>query len=98
MIAALASTGSAAGDLRGVSVDVLIVSAEDDPSDTIRPRLEAAGACLERVHLVDAREVVDGIPLPSTVSLPGDAPKIERLVRDLGGPSCRPRSHHGFPR
>jgi putative DNA primase/helicase len=28
----------------------LLVSSEDDPSDTIRPRLEAAGADLSRVH------------------------------------------------
>ena len=34
--------------------DVLIFSAEDDPADTIRPRLEAGGANLARVHIVDA--------------------------------------------
>ena len=32
--------------------DVLFVSAEDDPADTIRPRLDAAGADVERVHIV----------------------------------------------
>jgi putative DNA primase/helicase len=32
--------------------DVIVVSAEDDPADTIRPRLEAAGADLERVHIL----------------------------------------------
>lgn len=32
--------------------DVLFVSAEDDPADTIRPRLDAAGANPRRVHLV----------------------------------------------
>lgn len=30
--------------------DVLFLSAEDDPHDTIRPRLDAAGANVERVH------------------------------------------------
>jgi hypothetical protein len=34
--------------------DVLLLSAEDDPADTIRPRLEAAGAELRRVHVIDA--------------------------------------------
>jgi hypothetical protein len=34
--------------------DVLILSAEDDPADTIRPRLEANGATLTRVHIVEA--------------------------------------------
>lgn len=34
--------------------DVVLISAEDDPADTIRPRLEAAGADLTRVHVVQA--------------------------------------------
>jgi AAA domain len=34
--------------------DVLILSAEDDPADTIRPRLEACGANLDRVHIIEA--------------------------------------------
>jgi hypothetical protein len=33
--------------------DVIIFSAEDDPADTIRPRLEACGANLDRVHIVE---------------------------------------------
>jgi hypothetical protein len=34
--------------------DVVFLSAEDDPADTLRPRLEAAGANLRRVHVMDA--------------------------------------------
>jgi len=34
--------------------DVIFLSAEDDPADTMRPRLEAAGADLHRVHVMDA--------------------------------------------
>jgi RecA-family ATPase len=37
--------------------DVFILSAEDDPSDTIRPRLEACGANLDRVHIIEAVHV-----------------------------------------
>ena len=33
--------------------DVLIISAEDDPQDTIKPRLIAAGANLKRCHFLD---------------------------------------------
>jgi hypothetical protein len=33
---------------------VIILSAEDDPGDTIRPRLEAAGADLSKVHILQA--------------------------------------------
>jgi hypothetical protein len=36
---------------------VVILSAEDDPEDTIRPRLEAAGADLDRVYILDAIRV-----------------------------------------
>lgn len=38
--------------------NVVFLSAEDDAEDTIRPRLEAAGADLARVYILDA--VVDG--------------------------------------
>jgi AAA domain-containing protein len=34
--------------------DVYFLSAEDDPADTIRPRLEACGANLDRIHIVEA--------------------------------------------
>jgi RecA-family ATPase len=34
--------------------DVVFLSAEDDPADTLRPRLEAAGANLHHVHVMDA--------------------------------------------
>lgn len=39
--------------------DAVLVSAEDDPADTIRPRLEAAGADLSRIHVLDAVEYTD---------------------------------------
>jgi RecA-family ATPase len=32
--------------------DVLLVSGEDDLADTVRPRLEAAGADLDRIHMI----------------------------------------------
>lgn len=33
-------------------IEVVMISAEDDPNDTIKPRLRVAGANLKRVHLV----------------------------------------------
>ena len=33
--------------------EVLMVNAEDDPADTTRPRLDAAGALVEKVHFLD---------------------------------------------
>jgi putative DNA primase/helicase len=51
-IASRVSTGSAFPDeALPQQGDVLIISAEDDPSDTIRPRLEAVGANLDRVFV-----------------------------------------------
>ncbi len=40
--------------------DVIILSAEDDAEDTIRPRLEAAGADLSRVYVLDAVRETNG--------------------------------------
>lgn len=40
--------------------DVILLSAEDDPSDTIRPRLEAAEADLTRIHHLKAVKVQEG--------------------------------------
>lgn len=56
---------------------ILLISAEDAAADTVRPRLEAAGADLSRVflwsHLPDA--LGGGLP-----ELPRDVPWIDRLV------------------
>jgi RecA-family ATPase len=55
-MAAMVSTG---GDWPGDAGcarrgDVIYISAEDGAADTIRPRLEAAGADLNRVHLIES--------------------------------------------
>lgn len=56
-LAALVSTGGILPDgSRAPLGDVVFITAEDDVADTIRPRLEAAGADLRRVH------VIDGVP------------------------------------
>lgn len=39
---------------------VLMISAEDDPGDTIRPRLRAAGANLDRIHFIKGVRSADG--------------------------------------
>ncbi len=51
---------------------VIVASAEDGPGDTIRPRLEAAGADLSRIHLL------------LEVQAPGAAPRPLSLPEDLG--------------
>ncbi|MDB5973469.1 MAG: hypothetical protein JWR07_229 [Nevskia sp.] len=50
---------------------VLLVSGEDDPGDTIRPRLDAAGADAGRVHIL------------KSVRVPGEASRMLSLQHDL---------------
>src|SRR5438270_13239601 len=52
----------------------ILLSAEDDAADTIRPRAEAAGADLSRLVLPNL-----GGRVPR---LPDDIPALEELVRD----------------
>jgi putative DNA primase/helicase len=46
---------------RPTAGDVLIWSGEDDPADTLTPRLMAAGADLERCHLITGTRDDDGL-------------------------------------
>jgi hypothetical protein len=57
----------------------LIATAEDSLPATVRPRLEAAGADLERVGFVEM-QADDG--LPTGLFLPHDAEELERLVEE----------------
>jgi AAA domain len=65
---ALATRGKLAGKFKGTPVDVVIASCEDHPGSVIRPRLVAAGADLDRVHIVKVRR--DG--LEGDIALPDD--------------------------
>lgn len=66
--------------------DVILLCAEDDPSDTIRPRLRKAGADLDKVHLLQAKIETrpDGTTAERTVSMK-DIPTLEEAVRDRPG-------------
>jgi putative DNA primase/helicase len=77
------------GQPAGPPADVILLSAEDDPADTIRPRLDAAGADVRHVHLLEGREWTDretGETRQRTVSL-GDLPAIRDALEQL--PGCR---------
>jgi hypothetical protein len=59
----------------------LIATAEDSPSTTVRPRLEAVEADLDRVRFVSiktAEGIEDGIAIPD------DMDELERLVAEVG--------------
>lgn len=70
--------------------DVIFLSAEDDAADTIRPRLDAAGADVRRVYIVHGVREVDrstGKPIRRMVSLKRDLETVEHWLVNL--PECR---------
>ncbi len=56
--------------------DVLLISYEDAAEQVIRPRFEALGGDLERLHELYAEGLGDGVFFPS------DLPELERHVRE----------------
>ena len=74
-----ASDGAAPGN-------VLILSAEDSPSATIRPRLDAAGADVARIFLLTAvsRTGHDGEARKDMPSLADDLPAVEAAAAEIG--------------
>jgi putative DNA primase/helicase len=66
---------------------VLLLTAEDDPADTIRPRLDLAGADVDKVELIEGVHCVDaqtGERSLELVSLTNNLPAIERKISELG--------------
>ena len=64
------------GDMLVKQAGVLILNAEDSAPHVTRPRLEAAGADLSQVHIVEASDPVEGL------SLPRDLADLRTLVRE----------------
>lgn len=88
-MAAIVSTGGLwpVDRLRCERGSVVFLSAEDDAEDTIRPRLEAAGADLNRVYTLDA--VSEGVnaqgePIARNFNLKTDLANLEALLDTLG--------------
>ncbi|HEX6817065.1 MAG TPA: AAA family ATPase [Ktedonobacterales bacterium] len=71
---------------RGVSGGVVILNAEDGVEDTLRPRLEAAGADLDRVLILETAVSFDpsGARREAPISLPRDIPTLEKAVKRVG--------------
>jgi len=85
-LAARVSTGAPMpdGSGGGRAADVLILSAEDGLADTIRPRLDAAGADVRRVHalteIAELRE--DQAVVKRPPSLPADLDHLDNVVAE----------------
>jgi len=72
-------------DLDGPA-NVILVSAEDGPGDTIRPRADAAGADVRRVHLltdVESRDDADR-PIRRLWTMPQDLDVLRVLIDQTG--------------
>ncbi len=66
---------------------VVILNAEDDTADTIRPRLEGAGADLSAIHVLQAVREYDGVGSegkPRMVSLDRDISALEAAISQVG--------------
>lgn len=62
--------------------NVIMVTPEDDPGDTIRPRLEAAGADLSRVRVMETTKNADGSE--RIITIPRDVETLEKAIRHDG--------------
>lgn len=88
-IAARVSNGAAFPDGAACAQgSVIFLSAEDDAADTIRPRLDAAGADVSRIHLLEAvRNVMaDGKSVETSFNLERDVPALEDALRQTRRP------------
>jgi len=63
--------------------NVVFFSAEDDAEDTIRPRLEAARADLDRIFILDA-VLDDKGARPRAFNLKGDLPRLGQMLEYIG--------------
>src|SRR2546430_2734116 len=66
-----------------LSGNVIIFNAEDGADDTIVPRLIAAGADMERIHIVSAVLLEDGKGR-RTFNLQADLALLEKKIREIG--------------
>ncbi len=71
------------GEGRAPLGDVVMLAAEDDIADTIRPRLEAAGADIGRVHVI--KSVTDEIGKRRGFNLQADLALLDTVLTQAAG-------------
>lgn len=74
------STGTLDGRYRNRPRNVVLISHEDDPATQLKPRLVAAGADLNRVHLIRVRAEIEGAIAHDVPSLTRDMAIIREAV------------------
>jgi putative DNA primase/helicase len=84
MAAAISSGGQwPGGKGKARRGDVIYITAEDGAADTIRPRLEAAGARLSRIHIIERVNDYSG---SRPFNLLADLGQLEEILRSLRKP------------
>ncbi|CAN5213130.1 hypothetical protein BH09ACT6_BH09ACT6_05880 [soil metagenome] len=76
--------GHLPGEFLGKPQHVLIMSPEDDPGAVTRPRLEAAGADLTRVHFVSVTRRTETDEIETTATFPTDINLLREAVEQTG--------------
>jgi len=95
-LAARVSTGAGWPDdphARHEPGGVVFLSAEDDIADTIRPRLDAAGADCTKIVAIEAMKIrmEDGTEVSRCVDLSTDLPRIEAALEEMQAKGITPR-------
>ncbi len=70
------------GPRGSVPQSVFILSSEDDPADTIKPRLQAAGADMDKVFFLSMIRELGGAQ--RQFSLQADIARLEERIREIG--------------
>lgn len=81
---AQATKGTLDGIYAGKPQSVLILSPEDDEAAITRPRLEAAGADLERVYFMSSTRRTETGEIEATISFPADTRLLVEAVKETG--------------
>ena len=76
--------GECDGLYKGKPQSVIVLSPEDDEGSITRPRLEAAGADLDRVHFMAATRTTEGGDVDTYVTFPTDIPLLVEAVKQTG--------------
>jgi hypothetical protein len=84
-IIATVTTGGSfpCGEGRAPIGNVIVLEAEDDLKDTVIPRLKAAGADLDRVHILNMVKI-NGKGDKRMFSLVTDLPKLRKKIEEIG--------------
>ncbi|MCB9950987.1 MAG: AAA family ATPase [Planctomycetaceae bacterium] len=88
-LAARLSVGGSWPDGRpiGQPGGTVLLTVEDDPDDTIRPRLDAAGADVSRINLLQSIVIAGSRQKERSVCLTTDLSHLETAIRET--PNCR---------